>query len=214
MRPQIFQVFSQRDWPGIGDIDDCWVLASLQAVHTVAPWLKLPGVKFFREKANKPDVQGQLDVGDEHDMARGLEALYPTLEIEVVDGMPFSQFADLVKSGRPAALVVKAGDLPAAMQTTYKGIHAITVAFDDEKQEWLVADPLARAHSKPVPIARADLRKAVKGFKPNIHAVLMPTIERALPTHELHQEQVDRLRQRIQNLKAKLAAASLPDGDD
>lgn len=210
MRPQIFQVFSQRDWPGIGDVDDCWVLASLQAVHTVAPWLKLPGVKVFRDRAGVLDVPGQLDVGDEHDMKRGLDALYPTLGLEILDGMPFSEFVGKLRSGRPAAVIIKAGDLPDELQTTYKGIHAVTVAFDDETGAILMADPLARAHSKPVPIAQPALKNAIEGFKPNVHAVLMPTIQRALQTHELHQAQVKRLRRRIRVLKARLAAAGLP----
>ena len=213
MRPQIFQVFSQKAWPGIGDVDDCWVLASLQAVHTVAPWLKLPGVKVFREKAEVPDTPGQLDVGDEHDMKRGLDALYPNLGVELVDGMSFQEFVERVRSGRPAAVVVKAGDLPAALQFGYEGIHAITVAFDDETGNLLIADPLAKPHSKPVPIPQPALRRAIEGFKPKVHGVLMPSIERALKTHELHQAQVVRLRRRIRNLKAKLAAA-LVDGND
>jgi hypothetical protein len=212
MRPQIFQVFSQKSWPGIGDVDDCWVLASLQAVHTVAPWLKLPGVKVFRDKAGVPDTPGQLDVGDEVDMKRGLDALYPTLGVRLVDGMPFQDFVELVRSGRPAAVVIKAGDFPASLQFGYEGIHAVTVAFDDETGNLLIADPLAKPHSKPVPISQPALRTAIEGFKPNVHAVLMPTIERALRTHELHQAQVDRLRQRIRNLKAKLAAANLDGG--
>jgi hypothetical protein len=212
MRPQIFQVFSQTAWPGIGDVDDCWVLASLQAVHTVAPWLKLPGVKVFREKANVPDVQGQLDVGDEHDMARGLAGLYPNLPIEVADGMPFPEFVEQVRSGRPAAVVIRAGDLPQELQHVYQGIHAVTVAFDDESGDLLIADPLAKPHSKPVPIAQPALRAAIKGFQPDVHAVLMPTIEQALRTHEIHQQQVNHLRRRIRALKARLTAAGIDPG--
>ena len=210
MRPQIFQVFSQTSWPGIGDVDDCWVLASLQAVHTVAPWLKLPGVRVFREKAGVPDVAGQLDVGDEEDMKRGLDALYPTLGHELVQGMPFQDFVEKLRSGRPAAVIIKAGDLPAALQHVYQGIHAVTVAFDDETGEILMADPLAKAHSKPVPITQPALRKAIEGFRPNVHAVLMPEIRLALRTHEIHHAQVLRLRRRIRTLKERLAAAGLP----
>jgi hypothetical protein len=209
VRPQIFQVFSQRMWPGIGDIDDCWVLASLQAVHTVAPWLPLPGVKVFRAKANKPDVPGVMNPGDEHDMKRGLDALYPDLATELVDGMPFPTFVEQVKSGRPAALIIRAGDLPPDMQLGLPGIHAICVAFDDETDGFLVADPLAKAHSKPVPISQPALRKAIEGFAPNVHAVLMPPIQKALRTHEIHRAQVVRLRRRVRALEAKLAAAGV-----
>src|SRR5687768_13980685 len=208
MRPQIFQVFSQTTWPGIGDIDDCWVLASMQAVHAVAPWLKLPGVKRFRAEANRPDSPNRPDPGDEHDMARALRRLYPDLRIEVVDGGDFSDFAAKVESGRPAALIVRSSALPDDLQHGFKEIHAITVAFDDELG-WVVANPLAKAHSKPEPIQKKALEKAVKGFKPNVHAVLMPTLEEALETNEIHREEVTALRSRIKKLKDKVKSGDL-----
>ncbi len=213
MRPQIFQVFSQREWPGIGDVDDCWVLASLQAVHAVAPWLKLPGVKRFREEANKPDSPNRMDPGDEHDMARALTRLYPDLAIEVVDGGGFEEFADKVRSGRPAALIVGSRELPENLQFGFKDIHAITVAFDDELG-FVVANPLGRPHSKPISISRGELRAAVEGFKPNVHAVLMPSPEDALETNELHRAQVQTLRSRIRKLKDKVKAGDLNIQDD
>ncbi len=213
MRPQIFQVFSQTTWPGIGDVDDCWVLASMQAVHAVAPWLKLPGVKRFREEANRPDSPNRPDPGDEHDMARALGRLYPDLPIEVVDGGDFDGFADEVRSGRPAALIVGSKQLPNELQFGFKDIHAITVAFDDELG-FVVANPLAKAHAKPIPIEKEDLRRAVKGFKPNVHAVLMPTMERALETNELHREEVAKLRDRIKRIKDKVKTGNTSIDDD
>ena len=214
MRPQIFQVFSQTTWPGIGDIDDCWVLASLQAVHAVAPWLRLPGVKKFREEANRPDSPTHPDPGDEHDMARALRRLYPDLPIEVVAGGDFPEFAAKVESGRPAALIVRSSDLPDDLQHGFKEIHAITVAFDDELG-WVVANPLAKAHSKPEQIKKNALAKAIDGFdKKRVHAVLMPAMEEALETNELHRERVARLRDRIKKLKDKVKSGDLNIDDD
>lgn len=176
-------VYSQRFWPGRRDHDDCWVLASLQAAHAVAPWLPLVGVRAFRKAAGKPDDPNQPDPGDERDMARGLRKLYPTLAIEVVSNGEWRTFRKAVEGGRPAALILRAGSLPPDHQFGFAGIHAVTVAFEDGT--WLHADPLANPHSKPLAIERSAVRTAVKAFAPGVHAVLMPTEAEALRAHPL-----------------------------
>jgi hypothetical protein len=176
-------VYSQRFWPGRRDHDDCWVLASLQAAHAVAPWLPLVGVRAFRAAAGKPDDPAAPDPGDERDMARGLRRLYPALPIEVVAGGDWRSFRRAVEGGRPAALILRAGALPPDHRFGFAGIHAVAVAV--EEGTWLHADPLAAPHSKPLPIERPALRAAVKAFDPRVHAVLMPTEAEALRSHPL-----------------------------
>jgi hypothetical protein len=176
-------VYSQRFWPGRRDHDDCWVLASLQAAHAVAPWLPLVGVKAFRRAAGKPDDPLEPDPGDERDMARGLQTLYPNLAVEALSGVGWRSFRRAVESGRPAAVILRASALPADHQFGFTGIHAITVAF--EGGAWLHADPLAAPHSKPLPIERSAVRIAIRAFEPKVHAVLMPTEADALRTHPL-----------------------------
>jgi hypothetical protein len=176
-------VYSQRFWPGRRDHDDCWVIAALMAVHAVAPWLPLVGVKPFRRAAGKPDDPVLPDPGDEHDMARGIRTLYPSLPIEVVSGGRWPDVRKEVERGRPAALILVAGALPAGHQFGFAGVHAVAVAV--ENGQWLHADPLANPHSKPLPIERRALRAAVKAFDPRVHAVLMPTEPEAIRTHPL-----------------------------
>jgi len=176
-------VYSQRFWPGRRDHDDCWVLASLQAAHAVAPWLPLVGVRAFRRAAGKPDDPSRPDPGDERDMARGLRMLYPGLPIEVLRGGDWQTFRHAVEGGRPAALILRAGALPREHRFGFAGIHAVTVAA--ENGSWLHADPLAAPHSKPLPISRAAVRAAVKAYDAKVHAVLMPTEAEALRYHPL-----------------------------
>lgn len=210
MRPQIFQVFNQKAWPKVGDTDDCWVLASLQAVHTVAPWLRLPDAKQFRTAAGVPDIEGVDDPGNQKKMARGIRTLFPDLKVAPVNDMSFADFAVEVKRGRPAALIVDAGALPLKHRFGFTGIHAITVAV--VRDRWRVMNPLAKPHSKPMKIEQDDLRTAVHAFNLKVHAVLMPTIEKALVTHEIHQAQVAALDRRIADLAAKLTAAGIDPG--
>ena len=55
MNPQFTTgVFNQQRWPQAGDTDDCWAIADLMAVHSVAPWLPLPGITKYREAAEIP----------------------------------------------------------------------------------------------------------------------------------------------------------------
>jgi len=176
-------VYSQRFWPGRRDHDDCWVLASLQAAHAVAPWLPLVGVRAFRRAAGKPDDPDEPDPGNERDMARGLRALYPTLRVDLVSGGTWQAFRREVEGGRPAALILRAGALPPDHRFGFTGIHAVTVAVEDGT--WLHADPLAAPHSKPLPIERTALRRAVRAYGPSVHAVLMPTAAEALRDHPL-----------------------------
>lgn len=172
--------YSQRAWPGAGDVDDCWVIAGLQAIHASAPWLRDVGVKPFREAAGKPDVPGVPNGGTEDDIAAGLRKLYPSIPVEVASGMPWDRFVAACKAGQPAALLGLSGALPAVYRFGFAGVHAVTVAWEGE---WLLANPLAPPHSHPLPIEQHAIRDYSEGYKPNVHAVLMPTALQAFRNH-------------------------------
>jgi hypothetical protein len=69
-------VFSQRTWTGVGDLDDCWVLSSIQSAHAVAPWLHLPTTPQFRKAAGDPD-DGKRDGGSIAEIIRAVTTLWP-----------------------------------------------------------------------------------------------------------------------------------------
>lgn len=185
---QFSAVLSQKAWPGAGDVDDCWVLACLQAVHAVAPWLDLPGVKVFRNAAGVPDQDGPTGA-TEVEMARGIRALWPNLPIVEMNGIAWADFGLLAKPHGVAALIFRAGALPARLRYGFTGIHAAAVLHVDAK-DWLIADPLADPHAKPQTIGQPELRDAVEGYKANVHGVLMPEVGEAFKTHPLYPKAV------------------------
>jgi hypothetical protein len=180
-------VFNQKRWPRAGDTDDCAVLADLMAVHGVAPWLRLPGVKKYRDAANRPDQPGPTPI-NVADSGRAIRTLYPKLGalIEVVQGVTFATFLVKLKAGHPASVSVSSGSLPPRLQFGFSADegHRVTVFWNGT--EIRLANPLARAHSRSKPITEAELKKAIDAHDlPNVHAVLMPTVEEAFGLHPL-----------------------------
>jgi hypothetical protein len=184
----MIRIYSQKFWPGAGDVDDCWVLAAYMAIHAVAPWLDLPGVKRFRELAGKPDLPGPSP-GTVADAHKAIRALYPSLGAKVTTSMTWPAFVDQVKSGHPASLTLKSGALPAGLRYGFAGVHQVAVEFEGDG--WLVANPLALPHHRGDPIGQAALRAAVQAHSGDkVHAILMPTEAGAFPTHPLYQAAV------------------------
>ena len=186
MNPQhTVGAFSQHYWPGVGDIDDCWVVASLQAVAAVAPWSYLHTVPTFRAKAGNPDEAGVQDGGTIAQSAKAIRALYPELDIEVSTGnLTWSQFLSRVKAGHPAMVFLMSSGLLDKYEYGYKGEHAVAVAWDGASLR--IANPLARPHSRWRVIAPSELETAVKAVAgAGVQGILMPTVAQAFQTHPL-----------------------------
>jgi hypothetical protein len=178
-------VFNQQRWPQAGDTDDCWAIADLMAVHSVAPWLRLPGVTKYREAANNPRQPGPTP-GNVAQSARAIRTLYPELGdlIEVLEGEPFSAFLPKLKAGHPASISLLSGSLPRSLQFGFTGNHRVAVFWSGS--EIRLANPLARAHSRSKPISEEDLHTAVRDHPlSRVHCVLMPTVEEAFRLHPL-----------------------------
>jgi hypothetical protein len=195
-------VFNQKRWPGVGDTDDCWAIADLMAVHSVAPWLRLPNVPQYREKAGNPDLEGPTP-GSVRQSARAIRALYPKFGelIEVVRDGTWDDVSAKIRAGHPASMSVHSGSLPASLQFGFGGNHRVAVFWNGEHLR--LANPLARAHSRSKRIAEEDLKGAVLAHPdPGVNCVLMPTVEAAFNLHPLLAGVIDE------------AVASLDDGTD
>jgi hypothetical protein len=178
-------VFNQKRWPRAGDPDECWMLADLMALHSVAPWLRLPSAKRYRAAAGNPDEEGPTP-GTVRQSRIALETLYPTFRdvINVMKDEPFSEFLPELKSGRPASISVLSGALPGHLQFGFTGNHRVTVFWTGEKIR--LANPLARAHSRSKVITEDELHTAVAAHPfPRVWCVLMPTLEQAFQRHPL-----------------------------
>src|SRR5262249_16607413 len=63
-------LLNQKAWPGVGDIDDCAVLADCMAAHASAPWETIPFIADYRAAAGNPD---DPHVGDGLTIAQSLQ---------------------------------------------------------------------------------------------------------------------------------------------
>lgn len=222
----ITQTFSQRTWPKVGDIDDCWVLAWMQCQVAVAPWLPWLDTTEARRFAGNPD-DGVADgnAGGVDDMVRGIRAATPKLG-ELITPLrgswAFPQLLAAIKGGstpttvRPFAAAV----MGAALPKVYTRVpHQVTI-FHEPGVGLYVADPMAPDRSEPYRIATAAAERALASFAAKPRGILFPSIESAFKTHPLYvassagkftQDQVDAAvaaarADAVRPLEARLAA--------
>lgn len=184
----LIRVLAQTLWPAAGDVDDCWVLASLMAVNAVAPWLWLVNVTQFRTAAGNPDLPGPTP-GGVAQAFKAMRSLYPQLAVTLATDWTSSKILATIKTNRPAYVSVKSGALPAALQFGYLGDHAVFVEYraatGSAVASFYLGNPLAKAHSSPVAITAAALQKAMDAHTGGAKALIMPTVEAAFQTHPL-----------------------------
>lgn len=153
---------SQVGFPGAGDLDECWLVATLTCLKNICPRLALPNARTFRDAAGVPDVQGRDNGGTGYDIGRAFRELYP--------GLPFAgytftwaDFKDRMKPGVVASIAVMSSALPGGLQYGFGGGHRVAVELlpDDT---WLFLNPLAKNGTRPQKISQADLRLAAAKF--------------------------------------------------
>lgn len=182
-------VINQATWPQAGDVDDCWAVAAMTALHACASWETLPSITKYREAAGNPDDPTRPDGGTIAQNAKAIRTLWPEIGqlITVSEGrLTWLEFADKAKDERPACLFVRSGELPSEHQYGFAGLHAIAVVFI-KGTGWKISNPLAPAQSRWKDIAGVAVERAAKAWPgKRIYAVLMPTVEDAFKTHPLY----------------------------
>lgn len=175
-------VINQKLWPAAGDVDDCWAVANMTAVHACAPWLRLPDITKYRNAAGNPDDPRNPDGGTIRQNARATRTLWPALGklIEVSEGdMTYARLEKLLREGHPASVFVVSKTLPLDFQYGFGGLHAVAFAFDDG--EFRIANPLAPAHSRWRVIQEGSLEIAVKSWPgKGAYCIVFPTIDEAV----------------------------------
>lgn len=207
MDPQVsIGAFHQASWPGAGDVDDCWAVADLQAVHAVAPWLLLPGVPAYRTAAGNPDMPGPTG-GTIADSQRAIRRLYPAIAALSAfwgegDGKTFDGLVLSLRQGRVASLALLSGALPPALRHGFAGVHRVAVFWSGGPR---ILNPLAAAHSRPEAITASALQAACRAYdSTDIRAVLLPSPAQAFATHPLLPAAITAA---TQTLRDKIAAA-------
>lgn len=184
MALQTSQVFSQKTWPAAGDIDDCWVVATLWCANAVAPWLYLHNVTEFRRAAGDPD-DGKTDGGRLDEIMLACDTLWPQLRVNPYRGS-WKGLQALIDTGHPASVAVVAELLPPRLQFGFKGLHQ--VVFFREAGRLKCMNPLAKDRSRPDFISYDDARAAARAFTTDgtVRAAVFPVERAAFQTHPLY----------------------------
>ena len=162
---QTSMVFSQRTWPGVGDLDDCWVLSSLQSVNCSAPWLYLPNSDVFRKAAGDPD-DGKADGGRISEIVLGVTTLYPEFKGKLTRlvGEPFATLRHLAASGRPVSVALTSGKLPPDIRHGKGDVPHQCTVVEKAGGRVLFANPMAPMGSKWDEVDWTDIRPAILDY--------------------------------------------------
>lgn len=152
-------VISQVGYPTAGDIDDCWVVATVWAAVAADPYAYRPTVTYFRAKAGRPDLPGATGGTLEHIMA-GAWRTWPYMTIAKYASTDWSLFDRRLRQGWSASLGVISAELPTGLQFGFRGAHQVGVVYSGGR--YLVANPLARTGSAPIACPLADLQAAAR----------------------------------------------------
>lgn len=183
-------VFSERTWTGVDptpgdgrpDIDDCWVLSALQAVHACAPWLYLPSAKVFRHAAGDPD-DGHTDGGSIPEIVAGVVGLYPEFagKLDRLKGASWADLMRALRAGHVASVALSLGVLPRRLRYTTSAVpHQSTLAVKGDRL--LFANPMAPMGSRWDEVDAGDVRPAILDYgKGSVFAIAFPTDETMAP---------------------------------
>ena len=182
---QTSQVFSQRTWPAAGDLDDCWVVATIWCANAVAPWLFLQNTTAFRKAAGDPD-DGQTDGGRLKEIMQACRALWPQLGVERYADEPWAGLMRRLDAGRPASVAVLSEALPPRLQFGFRGLHQVAL-FVDHEGKLRIMNPLQKDRARPEHIGEDAAREAARAYGGgSVYAAVFPTEASAFRTHPLY----------------------------
>jgi hypothetical protein len=192
-------VYNQVSWPGVGDVDDCSVIATFWAL-VASGHLKrenLPTVAAFRAAAGVPDGPGPSGITNAQ-VLTALGRLYPAAKARSFVG-GWAAFLLIIGRGEVASLSVRGADLPAALRYGFDGPHQVGLATTPGPSLRLM-NPLGPQGTVVPAIPGDALRKAAEALfgDGKFHAVVIP------PPPDPHLAQIAALQARITKAKAAL----------
>jgi hypothetical protein len=171
------RALSQKTYPGVGDIDDCWVVATVWAARRATHQSQnLPNCKVFRAAAGDPD-NGYKDGGTLDEIVQAVNRLYPHLaDVKFAEQYGWSNFMMKLNRGYTASLAVRSSYLPARLRYGFYGTHQIAV-FKRSGRLYIM-NPLQAQGSDPTPISEGDLKTATYKYANGwVLADLIPPID-------------------------------------
>jgi hypothetical protein len=182
---------NQVHFPGVGDIDDCWVVATIwaaRAAGVIGDGASLPTIKQFRTAAGDPD-DGLTDAGSLDEVMRGARSLWPDSRVTRVQSTAWNRFRARILAGAIASLQLDSSRLPRHLQHGFghpseERIHQVGLAFDG--QRLVLMNPLQQMGAAPQRVANALLREAATApFGGEIRAALFPAATETTMPHVL-----------------------------
>jgi hypothetical protein len=167
---------SQRTYPGVGDIDDCWVVATIWAIRRATHQsANLPNCKVYRAAAGDPD-DGRSDGGTVKEITQANNRLYPHIaDVTFQKQNGWTAFVGYLNRGYTASLAVRSSYLPATLRYGFYGTHQIAVFKRAGK--FYVMNPLQPKGTAPRVISEAALKRATYKFANSwVMADLIPPI--------------------------------------
>lgn len=166
-------VFNQASWFGVGDVDECWIIATYWPLVAAGVMTRdqLPSIAAFRKAAGRPDLPGPSG-GNNNDLVKGLKALAPSAEVKLFSSS-LSSFSLQLAYGYIASVSLLSSALPEYLRFGFQGAHQVSIFLQAGK--FYLMNPLAREGSSLIQIMGRDLAKASGAlFGDNkIHAVLI-----------------------------------------
>lgn len=164
MPSKLGPALNQKVYPGAGDVDDCWVVATIQAKGGISPNVPgKPSITTFRNLAGVPDKPGSTG-GTRRDVYNGAHACWekdPTFAIPYAP-IKWEDTLVLLKLGATLSVAVRSGDLPPEYRYGFDGLHQVSLDWADGKL-WIV-NPLQPEGSPPKQITGAAVAKAAYSF--------------------------------------------------
>jgi hypothetical protein len=160
---------SQIGYPNAGDIDDCWLVATVWAAVASGQTYR-PDATTYRRAAMNPDRPGPTG-GTADQTFRGAKGCWPGANIRRYVSTDWNGFTSLLKAGWVASLAVNSGALPGYLQYGFYGLHQIGVAY--QNGQYYVDNPLMSNGTSPVSIDEIALRTAARGFSGGVICATM-----------------------------------------
>lgn len=150
-------VINQVGYPGVGDVDDCAVIATFWAARASGYSGSLPSVAAFRSAAGRPDRPGPTGITNGA-VWRGVNGTsLRTLKAKIFEG-PWLMFRSVVRAGMIASVAIDSSRIPTSLQYGFRGMHRVGVSWEDG--QWYLANPLAPSGSRPRTIAEDRVHAA------------------------------------------------------
>lgn len=157
----IFPVISQKLYPGVGDIDDCWVVATVWAARGADRCSQKPTIREFRAAAGNPDDPYRADGGNIYQIAQAVPVVWPLAKFTRMVSQDWAYFMGHLDAGDYITVALLSKLLPASMRYGFNGAHQVGLVKTGGRI--YLMNPLAPDGSQPQPISETALRTAIRG---------------------------------------------------